>query len=306
VSPDPTDHHRYLAPRFWPTWVGLGLLRLIWQLPYRLRLAVGRLLGRVMWLLLPRRRRVVAVNLALCFPQLTPAERRRLVRAHFRSAGMGLVEAAMCWWSSDEALAPLAQFHGLEHLDAAAAAGRGVILFSGHVTPLEIGGRLVALKHPLVVMYKSAKDPLFESVLKRSRERHAARAIQRHDVRGLIRSLKEGLVCWYAPDQDFGRKNALFAPFFGIPTATVTATSRFAQTTGAPVVPFFPARRADGRGYDLFFLPALEGFPSGDDLADTSRLNGLLEAHVRRYPEQYIWLHRRFKTRPEGEPDPYR
>jgi KDO2-lipid IV(A) lauroyltransferase len=286
-------------------WSALGLLRCAVALPYRWQLTLGAALGRLLFYVLPSRRRVALTNLQLAFPELDPAAREKLVRRVFRSTGISLFESGLSWWGARSRLERLCHVEGLHHLERALAAGNGVILLSGHMTCLEIGGRLLSLHQPFQVMYKRQGDPLFEAVLKRSRERHYRRAVQRHDVRGMLRGLKANMVCWYAPDQDFGRKNAVFAPFFGIPTATVTATSRFAAMSGAAVVPFFPRRREDGSGYDLTILPALENFPSGDEQADTARINATIEAAVRRAPDQYLWVHRRFRTRPAGETPPY-
>ena len=292
---------RYLGPRFWPTWLGLGLLRLLSQLPYPVLMWLGYRVGDLLHLLLPGRRQVARTNIGRALPDLPDREQARLVRESFRAAGASLFESGLAWWANEDRLAPLARVHGLEHLEGALAGGKGAILLSAHMTDLEIGGRLLALHHPFQVMYKQARNPLFETVMTRSRERHYLGAVQRHDARGMVKGLKQNRACWYAPDQDFGRKGAVFVPFFGIATATVTATARFARMAGAPVVPFVPVRRDDGRGYDLFLEPAWEGYPSGDDQADAARVNQTIEAWVRRTPAQYLWLHKRFKTRPEGE-----
>ena len=149
-------------------------------------------------------------------------------------------------------------------------------------------------------MYKKHRNPLFEAVMKQARERNYERAIERHDVRGLLRSLKQGHAVWYAPDQDFGAQHSVFAPFMGVMCATLAAPARLAKLSGAPVVPFFPQRLHDGSGYRLILLPALKDFPGGDDVADATRINDVIEQAVRRAPDQYLWLHRRFKTRPPG------
>ncbi len=297
----------YLAPRHWPTWFGIALLRLLTLLPYRTQMAIGAGIGRVMRRIMASRRHVVEVNLQLAFPDLTPASRMALLREHFDNAGRAVLESALSWWGSDERLAHLAHIHGLEHLKAAAAEGKGVILLSAHFTCFEMGARLLARHHPFQFLYKpQRKNPLFEAYTTRLRLRHYLRAVAHRDLRGMARGLKDQLTCWYLPDQDFGRKNSVFAPFMGVPTATVTATSRLVSMTGARVVPYFPLRREDGSGYDIHILEPLESFPSGDDLADATRINALVETFVRRAPAQYLWLHKRFKTRPEGEADVYR
>ena len=280
-------------------------MRLIILLPYRLLLILGAAIGKIMYVAIPRRRHITETNIRLCFPELSEAEQTALVRQVFRSSGIFLFEIGLAWWGSEKKVQPLGHAEGLEHLQAAKQRGRGVILLSAHFTSMDIGGRFLTRYTPFYAMYKYHRNPLFHSMMKHSRERWIQGAIERSDVRTLVRTLRAGHVCWYALDQDFGTINAVFAPFFGIPAATLTATSRIAKMTGAAVVPFFVRRLEDGGGYQLTFLPALENFPSGDDLADTTRTNALIEAEVRKAPAQYLWTHRRFKSRPEGEADVY-
>ncbi|MDP1708716.1 MAG: LpxL/LpxP family Kdo(2)-lipid IV(A) lauroyl/palmitoleoyl acyltransferase [Gammaproteobacteria bacterium] len=296
---------RFLAPRFWPTWLLLGIMWLIAQLPYRAQLATGNMLGRMMYYASPPRRHIAAVNLRLCFPELSEPERATLLRRHFASLGMSAVETAMSWWTPDKKLRRLAHIEGLEHLEQAGKMGRGVILLSGHFTTLEIGARLLVMQVLFHAMYREHKNPLFEAVMRRARERHCEYAIPRGDVRALLNSLKMGLPVWYAPDQNYSSKNTVFVPFFGVPASTTTATSRLARMSGAAVVPFFQHRLPGTQGYALTLLPALAGFPSEDVEADTLRINQLIEAQIRKAPEQYLWVHRRFKTRPEGVRDVY-
>ncbi len=295
----------FLSPRFWPTWLGIGALRLLVALPYAIQMRIGALMGLLLYYVAPWRRTVTRVNIDLCFPELPPEERARMVRQCFIHAGMSLPETALCWWGTPQQLAPLGKIDGLHHLQAAIARGRGVILLSAHMTCLEIAGRLLALHHPFHVMYKRHRNPLFEAIMRGARERQFERAVSHHDVRGMLQSLKENKAIWYAPDQDFGRKQSVFAPFMGVAAATLTAPARLAKISGAAVVPFFPERLDDNRGYRLVILPALEDFPSGDEVSDATRINTIIGQHIRRNPEQYLWLHRRFKTRPEGEASPY-
>jgi len=296
---------QYLGPKFWPTWLALGFMWLLTRLPYSVLLPLGSLLGAVLHQFSRKRRHITNTNIALVFPELSEAERTKLSRRVFRSVGISLLETPLSWWGAEKKLAPLCEIEGLEHLQQAMSEGKGVILLSAHFTCLEIGGRLLSLHHPFAVMYKRHRNPLFEALMKHSRELHFETAIQRHDVRGMVRTLKQGLACWYAPDQDFGPKHSLFAPFMGIPAATIGAPMRLAKMSGAKVVPFFPLRRKDGKGYQLTILPALENFPGGDDVADATRINAIIEGHIRHAPEQYLWLHRRFKTRPPGEAGVY-
>ncbi len=270
-------------------------------LQYRVQLTVGAGLGMLIYHLMPWRRSVAQINIALCFPDRTAAQQHAMVKNNFRSAGISLLETALSWWGTRAQIEPLIQIEGIEHLHRALQLQRGVILLSAHFTCLEIGGRLLALRQRFHVMYKKHRNPLFEAVMKQAREHNYERAIERHDVRSMLRSLKQGNAVWYAPDQDFGAQHSVFAPFMGVTCATLAAPARLAKMSGAPVVPFFPQRLEDGSGYRLILLPALDNFPSHDEVADATRINGVIEHAVRRAPEQYLWLHRRFKTRPPGE-----
>ncbi len=302
---DSSAPQRFLSPRYLPTWLALVTMWLLAQLPFRIQMLIGALLGNTMRYLAPRRRQIAETNLKLCFPDLGEAERKALLKAHFRSLGIGSVETAMSWWTPETRLKRRVRIEGLENLTRALEQGKGVILMSGHFTSLEIGGRLLAMFAPFHVLYRKHKNPLFESTMKQARERHFDKAIPRDDMRGMIRSLKDNMPVWYAPDQDYGREKSVFAPFFGIPAATITATSRLAKSSGAAVVPFFQRRLPDGSGYALRLYPALEGFPSDDLQEDARRVNQIIEEQIRSMPEQYLWVHRRFKTRPEGAPALY-
>lgn len=300
-------HWRYLAPRYWPIWLGLGLIRLMAALPFAWQLALGGWIGRRIGKIARRRRRIAAINLALCFPELSPTEQVALLDQHFAALGIGLFETALAWWGSDRKLRSLAHITGLEHLQQAVARGRGVILLTGHFTSLELGARFITWHQPFHALYRPHKNPLYEAIMRYERERRSGfPPLGREDLRGLLRAFKQGRAIWYAPDQNHGSRNSVFAPFFGIPTCTITATARLAALSGAAVVPYFPRRLPGSAGYAITILPALSEFPSGDPIADAARINALLEQQIRRAPEQYLWVHRRFKTRPPGSPDLYR
>ncbi len=291
----------FLHPRYWLTWLGLGVLWLLSRLPFTLQMRLGSLLGMLMYHLARRRRHITRCNIVLCFPELDSAAQQMLIRKTFRSAGISLMETGLAWWGRDKVLARRVQVEGLEHLQRATALGKGVLLLGAHFTSLEISGRLLACFHSCAAMYRKHDNPLFEAIIKHSRETHLDKIISRRDMRGMVRALREGTVVWYATDQDFGPRNSVFAPFFGIQTASLVMTSKLARLSGAPVVPFFSQRLDDDSGYKLILLPALTDFPSGDDVADAARINAIIERQVRKAPDQYLWLHRRFKTRPEGE-----
>jgi KDO2-lipid IV(A) lauroyltransferase len=297
---------RLLSPRYWPTWLLLGAAWLIVRLPYRAVLAAGALLGSLFLRTSARRRRVAIINLRLCYPDLAPVERARLLRAHFRALGIGLLETAMAWWLPAARLRRLiAAVDGLPYLQEALADGRGVILLSSHFTTTEMGVRLLNLLAPINPMYRRHENAAVDDIMHRSFGAYFETVIPRDDVRGMLRCLRQGRAVWYAPDQNYGRRGRVFAPFFGIPAATNPATGRFAQMGNAVVIPYFARRLPDGRGYHLTLSPPLAGFPSGDEVADTVRINAAVEAEVRQMPEQYLWVHRRFKTRPPGEPGYY-
>ncbi len=289
----------------------MGATWLLAQLPYRWLMRLGRVLGRVMGALPGARRRIAMVNLALCFPELTAIQRKELLRRHFESLGMGLMETALCWWASPARLRSLlTQVRGLEHLEQALGQGnkegRGAILLVAHFTTMEMAGTLLSTQFALHVTYRQHKNALFEEVMRRARLAHRDVVLIEHgNIRSMLRTLKNNNVLWYAPDQNYAGKHSTFAPFFGIAASTMTATAEMARLSGAPIIPLFPERLPDGSGYRITLQPALEGFPVGDAERDAARINALFESQVRHIPEQYLWVHRRFKTRPSGEGSVY-
>lgn len=296
---------RLANPRYWPTWIALGAMRLLEPLPWRVLAGLGRSIGSLLARLPLPFVRIARRNLELCLPELTPAQREHLLRAHFQSIGISLFETAVSWWSPNERIARLVRLEGEEHLQAALARGRGAILLSAHFTPLEIGARVLCDRMPTNIMYRPTKDPVLERFLMRNRSRKTRRAIRRDDVRTLVTALKANEPVWYAPDQSYRKKGAQMVPFFGIPAATNTATSRLARMTGAAVLLYFPERLPGNRGYRVVIHPMLENFPSDDPVTDAQRYNTLLEAQIRKVPEQYLWIHRRFKGLTADYPDYY-
>lgn len=303
----PRFRRYFLHPRFWPLWLGLGALWLIVQLPYGALLKLGRWLGLGMYRVAAERRRVAARNLELCFPNMPSGERKRLLKENFASTGIAFFEMAMSWWWPKTRLAKLAHIEGLEHLQAAQRDGEGAILMALHFTTLEIGAALLGQRHTIDGMYREHRNPLFDYVQRQGRERHNldSLAVEREDVRGMIKLLRKGRAIWYAPDQDYGAKQSIFVPLFGIEAATVTATTHFARLGKARVIPFTQRRLEDGSGYRLVLHPPLQGFPGESEAADALRINQWVEQAVTECPEQYLWAHRRFKSRPVGAPKLY-
>lgn len=297
---DPDRTPKPYQPAAWAPRLGFALLRLAAFLPHGALMALGRFVGRQFRRLSARRAGIARINLGLCYPELGDAEREALLRRHFEAVGMGLATFAIAWWWPDRRLDPLVRIEGAEHLEAAFAGGRGVIFFTGHFTSLEMSGRLLSRLAPALPMYRPNENPVIDGIIDRNRRRHVERTIPRDDVRLMIRSLRANKGVWFAPDQNYGLKNSVFADFFGVPAATNTSTSRFAGLTGAAVVPFVVLARPEG-GFDMFIEPPLDNFPTDDPHQDTQRLNDIIEAWARRAPAQYNWLHRRFKDRPGNE-----
>jgi KDO2-lipid IV(A) lauroyltransferase len=295
----------YIHPRFWMMWFTFALLRLASLLPYHFQLVLGKFLGRGIKLISGRRQRVVEINLELCFPEKTVQERERIKNECYESIGIAFFELAMCWWWSEKRLKPLIEVRGMEHLETVLGNGQGAILLSGHFTSLEIGGRLFTLTTPLQVMYRTQRNALFDSYLYSKRCSYLENVISRKSTRQLIRGIKKLIPTWYAPDQNFTNERNIFAPFMGVPAATITASSRLVQSAGCAMLPFYTYRKPDGTGYILTIEPPLENFPSGDDLTDATAINASIEKFTRSHPEQYMWIHQRFKNRPEGEPSLY-
>ncbi|MBZ9557651.1 MULTISPECIES: LpxL/LpxP family Kdo(2)-lipid IV(A) lauroyl/palmitoleoyl acyltransferase [unclassified Modicisalibacter] len=298
---DSTSPPSFAHPRYWPTWLAIGLMRLGAWLPWRLKLVVGRTIGWLAWRFGKRRRQITEINLRLCFPELSEAERDRLVKRTFLANGIGILETATGWCRDPEHLRHRVTFRGEEHMHQALARGKGALIIGIHFSTLDLGGALHSLYFPADVVYRPHDNPLFERFMTRARSHIFGRAIDRRDLRGVVRRIKAGHAVWYSPDQDFGREASVFAPFFGVEAATIKLTAKIARMTGAPVMPLIFHRNPDDRTYTLEYLPALEDFPSGDEVADATRINAVIEAAIRRHPEQYLWLHRRFKTRPRGE-----
>lgn len=295
---------RFIHPRFWPSWAGLGILRLLSLLPFTVQLGIGRLLGRLARQLLSRRVHIARTNIKLCFPDMSQERQEQLLRDHFSAIGMGVFETALSWWGSDEELKSLVEIEGIEHVRNTLESGKGVLMVTGHFSMMELTGHMLGLFNPTGAMYRPMKNPLMDLLLLRARRRRLSPVFQRDDIRRMTRCLRNGEAVFYAYDQNYGLDHALFIPFFGVPAATITTTSRFAAMGRARVIPYFPRRHADGR-YTIRVHPPLDNFPSGEEEQDTRKLNALLEQAVLEAPEQYFWIHRRFKTRPEGEPSLY-
>lgn len=284
--------------------LSLATVWLLHFLPFPLLRRIGAVFGWLLFVFGRERRRVARINIGLCFPELDKYQRRHLVRRHFLAFGRSVLERGIIWWGSCERVKRSVRIEGLEHWEAVKM--RPVIWLAPHFVGLDMGGVRLTADYPLVSIYSRQKNAEFDAILRHGRTRLGPTTLySRQDgVLPVVRALKNGLPFYYLPDQDFGAKDALFVPFFGISAATVTALPRIAKLAGAAVVPCITRQTCDG--YVLRFYPAWDNYPSGDLEGDTRRMNEFIEARVREMPEQYFWLHKRFKTRPEGEARYYR
>lgn len=295
-----------LAPRHWPAWLGLGATWLLGRLPYRTALGIGRAFGALLARLPGERGDVALKNLELCFPQLDARSRRRLRDDNLRDAGCMLAEFALGWMASDRAIARIPRrIEGMEHLRALESQGRGALLVGGHFSHLELCARLLSSSFPIAGMYREMDSVVFERAVLAARLHYARAMFTKNDLRGAVRYLKSGGTLWYAPDQDMRGKDHVFAPFFGVPAATITATHHLARLSGAAVLPFAHRRLERGAGYVLEIGAPMEDFPGADVTVDTARVNAEIERMVRAAPAQYLWTHKRFKTRPPGSAPVY-
>jgi Kdo2-lipid IVA lauroyltransferase/acyltransferase len=287
------------------TRVALGIVWLLRLLPLWMLALIGRGLGFLFYLLGHERREVALTNLRLCFPHWSETERRRVGRAHFQAFGRSALEHGILWWSSKERVQRLVRIEGIEHWRA--VADRPVIWLAPHFIGMDMGGIRISTEWRGISVYSRQKDPAFDEVLYHGRTRFVMPELySRHEgVRSVIKALRRGLPFYYLPDMDFGSRDSIFVPFFGVPAATVTGLSRIARLSGAVVVPAVTRQLPGAAGYTLTFYPAWQDFPTGDVERDTRRMNAFIEERVLEMPEQYFWLHKRFKTRPPGEPDFY-
>ena len=291
----------FFHPRYWLTWLSIGMLYLISWLPYRLQLTLGKTIGRLLHKAVKSRRRVAERNLELAFPQMDKTARDALVLQNFEAAGMAMFEASMGWWWPDWRVQKLGKVVGYEHIQAILAKGKGVLGLAIHNMNLEFNCRVMGNVHPSVVFYRRHNNPLMEYMQYHGRARSNKYMIHKRGVGEMLKALNSGELCLYLPDQDYGPKRCEYVPFFAVPdAATTTGTLLFASQSNCETVFLVPLRTAEG--YEIRVLPGLENFPSGDDKEDVARVNRKVEELVMMAPEQYLWMHKRYKTRPPENP----
>ena len=297
----------YKAARYWPTWFGFFLARAISVLPLPLVAGVGAVLGELLFVVIPSRRRITTRNISACFPKLSRFQVWRLARRNYRAMSQAIFDTAISWWSSDKRLRRLTRYTNREVYDEALQGDRPIILLMGHFIAMEVGGLALSMERPLIDIYKAPSNPVAHLLAVHGLNRSGfATLVEKHEgLKPVIRAMKKGEPLCYLPDQDQGVANSVFVPFFGIPAATLNLLGKLAKTTNAIVIPCFARQLSWGRGYEVIFKGALQDFPAGDEVQDATRMNKVIEDAVREMPEQYFWVHKRFKTRPEGEPDFY-
>lgn len=301
----PAGPDTLLRPSLWHAWIGMGLLWLLHWLPLPLQAAIGNALGWLLALLLRKRRHIGATNLALCFPDAPKALRRRWLRQTFQASVRAVLEHGVLWWGSEARVRRLIR---IDNPEAALGDGtRPVIWLAPHFIGLDMGGVRLTMDHHAASMYAPAKNPVADKFMLHGRTRFSDIVLisRREGIKATLQTIKSGLPFYYLPDQDHGRHNAVFVPFFGVPAATVSALPRLAKLTNAQIIPVVTRQLPWGRGYAVRFYPPWDNYPSGDLEADVARMNTFIEDRIRELPPQYLWLHRRFKTRPAGEASLY-
>lgn len=291
------------APKYWVGWVGIIILRLLSFFPYKLMPKMSSFLGLVFFKIMKRKRHIIETNIKVCFPEKTDEEQHQLALQASTASFMALFETSMTWWGPKRKYIDRHTVEGMEHLTMATQGGKGVIILASHFTTLEMTGALLNSHiDNLKVVYKRSNNPLLEWFIQHKRGTKCCSGLIKHkSLREVVRSVKKGNVVSFSPDQDFGEKDSIFVPFFNVPCSTLLSTQRLAKLTGAPVIPFFVSRNDDGLGYTMRFSPPLENFPSDDDIHDATAVNQAIEEQIKIAPAQYLWAHRRFKTRPKGE-----
>ncbi len=297
----------YLAPKYWLTWVVFGLIGIASSLPRSISVKIGDGIGGLYRRVNVKRVRIARTNIDLCFPNLKEAEREQLVRDHFRYYGRSVIDFGLTWWASESRLARLVKFNNAD-LYLQTLEQHNVILLLPHMLGLDCGAGFATSLHPSISMMKATGDELLTWRLWKGRTRsRSMRVVMRSQgLRPLIRAARNGTPCYYMPDQDFGENDlTVFAPFFGIQSSTLTTLSAMTRLANARVVPIYPIMCENGH-YEVSFDAPLENFPSGDDVADATRVNEIVEKCISRAPAQYMWTLQWFKTRPDGAPSPYK
>jgi len=293
----------FFHPKYLPTWILILLMKIGALVPFRMQVFLGKNMGKLFYPLFSTVRKVATINIQKCFPEKNKEQVSALVKKHFESIGVSFFETANAYYGRDEKIQKLLTIESEHYLTDAMKDDRGVIILCSHFMPLMLSSRALSLKHTIASIYRPQNNRLFDKIMVKGLTNGGGIMIKNSDTRAMIKAIKNALPIWYAPDQDLGTKGTVFAPLFGIQAATISATSRLAKGGNTAVIPYSFTRTDEG--YNMSFSAPLENYPSGDLVHDASQTNQILEAQIRKNPEQYLWIHRRFKTRPEGEKNFY-
>jgi lipid A biosynthesis lauroyl/palmitoleoyl acyltransferase len=296
------ENYNFLHPKFWLTWVIIGIMHLAVFIPFKLQLIISKIFSYLFIILAYKKYQIAKINISKCFPELDKSSQNKIIKQHFADFFMSLFETAMCFYTSSRRLKKLYQFDNKHILQQALDNNDNVILLAGHFTTLMITGRFLTDNFQVANIYRPQNNKLFGHIMVKSFECYGAKMVNVRDNKSVIRTLKNGIPIWYAPDQDLGNKAGVFAPFFGVPANTLTSTAKLAKMANAKVIAFNFYRHKDG--YNCSF-EEIKNFPIGDDLTDATTINKVIEGQILLAPSQYLWTHRRFKTRPKGEKSLY-
>jgi KDO2-lipid IV(A) lauroyltransferase len=295
---------KFIHPKFFPTWILILLMRIGVFIPFRVQVSIGKSIGRVIYPFMSKLRSTAYSNISHCFPEKKQSQVNTLVKRHFEAIGVSLFETANAYYASDKKIKKLLTIKNEHCFTDALKQEGGVIILCAHFMPLMLGSRALLLNHTIANIYRPQNNKLFDQAMVKGYKKNGAIMIKSTDTRSIIKAINNSLPIWYAPDQDLGQNNSVFAPLFGIQTATASATSRLAKNNKTRVIPYSFIRTS--KGYEMSFEESLKDYPSNDPIIDATTTNKILEKQINKAPEQYLWIHRRFKTRPEGAENFYK
>lgn len=288
----------FYHPKFIPFWILISLMKLGSKLSFKTQVTIGKAIGHILYQLLGKFRKVALVNITKCFPSKNKSELQHLTKQHFESIGITFFELANCFYLDDETLKKRYNINNTHILEEALAQKKNVILLVGHFTTMILAGRMLLQHFKCASVYRPQNNALFDAKMTKQFIKYGSTMVKAKDSRTLVKILKSGLPIWYAPDQDLGAKSSVFAPFFNVQTATINATAKLANIDNTVVIPLTFVRKK--LGYELSFSCPIKDYPSVNSQENATITNRILEQQILQAPEQYLWIHKRFKTRPKG------
>ena len=289
----------FYHPKFFPTWILVGIMKIGAKIPFKIQVVIGKIIGKILYLLLKDIKRTAYLNVSACFPSKNKTQVENLIKQHFEAIGISIFETANAYFGDSNKISNLLTIKDERYFTDAKNSGKSVILLAAHFMPLMLGSRALLLKHNIANIYRPQNNRLFDKVMHDGFVNNGAVMIKTKDTRSMLKAIKNNLPIWYAPDQDLGEQNSVFAPFFNIQAATVAATARLAKDKNTVVIPYFFIRSNDG--YIMSFDAPIKNYPDQDEVQSATITNKILERQILQAPEQYLWIHKRFKTRPNGE-----